>query len=451
MNDGRKDALLANRLNGLLELLGRDKVLAVLHQHGTGRFCKRIDNVQLLWVIVGFGLFANKSYRELFRLIAECGRALPTRAAICAARKRLPAAVLACLYEELVGLLATPRSCPTAFYKGLRLMGIDGTLLDCYDSEVNRHFFQRPSNQSGSGAFPKLRLVTLAELGTRLLWRSVIGTYRDCERTLAGQLLQHLTSKQLLLADRHFGVAPIIYRLINGNIPFLIRAKKSHIFPVETQLADQSFLSRIYINKNDRVCKRPGKTIRVIRYTLEDPARPGHREDHVLLTNLMSSKKHPAKELVCLYHERWQEEIAFGELKQRLHQGRVLRSQSPEMVRQEVWGLLFAHFVIRTLVYQAAKRRGVAPSRISCTATINILQLNLREAPRGQRASKRLRRGWLRQMLDDIRLEIMPLRKPRTNPRVIKKRSVARKTKHDYHRKPPPPNPCFASVIRISI
>ncbi|MEO1530503.1 MAG: transposase, partial [Planctomycetota bacterium] len=255
----------------------------------------------------------------------------------------------------------------------------------------------------------------------------------------------------LLLGDRHFGVAPIICRLIDDKVPFLIRVKKGHIFRVEERLADGSYLSTIYLGKNDRVCKRPGKRVRVIRYTLDDPARCGHGEEHVLVTSLLCPKQCPAKELICLYHERWEEEIAFGEMKQTLHGGRVLRSQSPEMIRQEVWGLLLAHFVIRKLAYQAAIKNKVEPSRISFTATVNIIHLQLAEAPPGRGLRSRLMKQWLAVTIEAIRLEVLPPRRARINPRVVKKRSVACPTKYDHHRKPPRPHPDFAETIKIPI
>jgi hypothetical protein len=450
MNDATKDALTSNRLCGMLHLLGTEQVQALLNQQVSGRTKWRVSNLHLLWVIVGFGLFAGKSYRNLFRLTTG-GITPPTRAAICAARKRLSAETLQQIHDAVVGWIATPKKCPRAFYKGLRLVGIDGTLLDCFDSDANRGHFHRPTNQSGHGAFPKLRLVALCELGTRVLYRSVIGTYHDCERVLADRLLRHLSPKCLLLGDRHFGVAPIICRLIDDEVPFLIRVKKGHVFPVEKQLADGSYLSTIYLGKNDRVCKRPGKRVRVIRYTFDDPARSGHGEEHVLVTSLLCPKRYPAKELICLYHERWEEEIAFGEMKQTLHGGRVLRSQSPEMTRQEIWGLLLAHFVIRKLAYRAAIKNKVEPSRISFTATINVVHLQLAEAPSGRGPQSRLMKQWLAVTIDAIRLELLPPRRQRINPRVVKKRSVARKTKHDHHRKPPPPHPDFAATIKIPI
>jgi len=447
----REKTMLSNRLSGLLEILGRDKVTSFLCEHGTGRFCKRVDNVQLIWVIVGFGLFVCKSYRELFRIVNVGSLQLPSRATIAAARKRLSPEWLELLHSQVVQLLATPKRCPGAFYKGLRLVGIDGTLLDCYDSDSNRKYFHRPSNQSGNGAFPKIRMVALAELGTRVLWRCAIGGYLDCERVLAEQLIKFLTPGHLLLADRHFGVAPIIYKLFSAGIPFLIRTKKSHIFIVDKRLSDGSFLSKIYIGKNDRKCNRPGKTVRVIRYTIDDPVRGDRTQEHVLVTNLLDPKRNPAKELIVLYHERWEEEIAFREFKETLHHGKVLRSQSPELVKQELWGMLLAHFVIRKMLYQAAITSDIAPSSLSFKATFEIVQVRLEKAPAVKGKSTRSMREWFKLLIKEISIEVIPSRQPRINPRVVKKRSKSTKTKYDYHRKPSPPIPKFIETIRMSI
>jgi hypothetical protein len=451
MEDRRKESMLSNRLSGLLEILGRDKVTSFLAEHETGRFCKRVDNVQLIWVIVGFGLFVRKSYRELFRIINVGDLQIPSRATIAAARKRLLPQWLELLHSQTVELLATPKRCPSAFYKGLRLIGIDGTLLDCYDSDSNRQIFHRPTNQSGSGAFPKVRIVALVELGTRVLWRCVIGNYHECERALGEQLIRFLKPAHLLLADRHFGVSPIIYKLFAARIPFLIRTKKSHIFPVEMSLSDGSFISKIYSGKNDRNSNRPGKTIRVIRYTIDDPVRGDCAQTHVLLTNLLDPKKHPAKELIVLYHERWEEEIAIREIKETLHHGEVLRSQSPGLIKQELWGILLAHFVIRKLLYQAAISNAIPPSSVGFKATFEIVQLRLEKAPTGKKRSTRSVRAWLQVLIEEISFEVIPSRQPRVNPRVVKKRSKSKKTKHDHHRNPRPPNPNFVETIKMSI
>jgi hypothetical protein len=436
------------RLRALKQIVSQSKISKLLGAQGQTRFCKRITNLQLIWLIVGMGLFAGKSYRSIFRLFVASEILVPCRATLTMARKRLTAKFFELLYQTIVHLLAkSPEKHSHSFYKNLRLMGIDGTLLDVSDSRDNRKKFGRPSNQSCPGAFPKARVLSLCELGTRVLWRSVIGGYSTSEQKLALSLLKFLDRRMLLLADRNFGVAPIIYPLLARGVSFLIRVKKSQCFPVEKALSDGSFLSTIYIDKNDRRAGRKGKTVRVIRYTHRDPNRTGYQEVHVLVTSLLDAEKYPASEMANLYHVRWEEEIAFSECKVSLGNNEVLRSQSPEMVRQEIWGLLISHFIIRKLIFQAAERAGVPSTRISFTSAMDILHTRLPEAPRSQRKIRK----WLQALIIEISLEQLPPRSNRINPRKVKKRSKHWPTKKDRDRSPPKPTGSFKEFIEILI
>jgi hypothetical protein len=436
------------RLRGLKQILRQRLIDRALGDQLKTRYCKRITNEQLIWLIVGMGLFAGKSYRQIFRLCTTPATTVPIRATLTTARKRLSAELLEKLYVAVVQLLATsPVKHPFAYYKGLRLMGVDGTLLDCPDVDANRESFGRTSNQTSHGAFPKVRVVSLCELGTRVLWRSIIGTYHQSEQKLTLPLLEYLERGMLLLADRHFGIAPIIYRLIGQKIPFLIRVKKSQLFPIEKVLSDGSYLSSIYSGKNDRRSGRPGETIRVIRYTHRDPNRIGCGEVHVLVTSLLDADQHPPTELIELYHVRWEEEIAFSEWKVAMCDGVMLRSQSPEMVRQEIWGMLLSHYIVRKLIFRSAKEAGVDPIGISFTGALDILHARLPEAKKSRTMTKK----WLAELISEISRERLPARVDRINPRKLKKRSQAWPTKHDSDRSPPKPSGPFADQIEISI
>ena len=436
------------RLRGLKQIVSQKSIDRLVGDQLQSRYCKRITNQQLIWLIVGLGLYAGKSYRQIFRLTVEAGTCVPTRATLTTARKRLSAELLEQLYSGIVKLLAKSSTEHSfAFYQGLRLMGIDGTLLNCPDTDSNRKTFGRTSNQTSHGAFPKVRVVSLCELGTRVLWRSIIGTYHQSERKLTLPLLEFLDKGMLLLADRHFGVAPIIYPLLGREVPFLIRAKKSQLFPIEKVLSDGSYLSRIYLGKNDRVLKRPGKPIRVIRYTHRDPHRTGCGEVHVLVTSLLDADPYPAVELIELYHVRWEEEIAFSEWKVSLCGGVMLRSQSPEMIRQEIWGMLISHFIVRALIFRAAEEASIQPMAISFTGALDILHARLPEVKACRPAARR----WMAALISEIALEQLPPRDNRINPRKIKKRSKAWPTKHDRDRNPPKPRGLFADQVEISI
>lgn len=449
MCDGtREQTCDSARLRALKVILSPEAIRRQVGDQLPSRYCKRITNDQLIWLIVGLGLFAGESYRQIFRLCAATSVLVPSRATLTTARKRLTSGLFEQLTHGIVRLLANLTANHSfAFYKGLRLIGIDGTLLDCPDTDANRKGFGRTSNQSSHGAFPKVRVVSLCELGTRVLWRSIIGTYHQSEQKLMRPLLEHLNRGMLLLADRHFGVAPIIYPLLSRKIPFLIRFKIDRIFTVEEPLHDGSYLSTIYLGKNDRARKRPGRTVRVIRYTHRDTHRPGSGVGHLLVTSLLDATKHPAQELVELYHVRWEEEIAFSEWKVSMCQSKMLRSQSPEMVRQEIWGILLSHFIVRTLILRGAEQAQVEPRTISFTGALDILHARLPDA----KQSRRLRRRWLADLITEISKEQLPQRVDRINPRKLKKRSKAWPTKQDTDRSPPKPTGTFASQIIISI
>jgi hypothetical protein len=436
------------RLQGLKQIVNESLIKRIIGDQLPTRYCKRINNQQLIWLIVGMGLFAGKSYRQIFRLWTTPATTVPIRATLTTARKRVLAGILEQIYLAVVQLLAkSPAEHGFAFYKGLRLMGIDGTLLDCPDTDFNREAFGRTSNQTSHGAFPKVRVVSLCELGTRVLWRSVIGSYRQSEQKLTLPLLSHLDKSMLLLADRHFGVAPIIYPLLHRKAPFLIRVKKGQLFPVEKVLSDGSYLSTIYLGKNDRACKRPGKKVRVIRYTHNDPNRTGCGEVHVLVTSLLDASKYLGAELIELYHVRWEEEIAFSEWKVAMSQGKLLRSQSPEMVRQEIWGMLISHYILRTLIHRSAEEAGVEPMQISFTGALDILQARLPEVKK----SRPMKKKWLADVISEIGREQIPPRAQRINPRKLKNRSKAWPTKRDSDRSPPKPSGPFAEYVSISI
>lgn len=449
MCDGKRAAESDSaRLRSLKQVLPQRLINKAIGDQLETRYCKRITNQQLIWLIVGMGLFAGKSYRQIFRLCVSPATAVPSRATLTTARKRLSADLLEKLYVAVVKLLAkSPAKHPFAYYKGLRLIGVDGTLLDCPDTDANRKAFGRTSNQTSHGAFPKVRVVSLCELGSRVLWRSIVGTYHQSEQKLTLPLLEYLDRGMMLLADRHFGIAPIICPLIKRKVAFLIRVKKSQLFPVEKVLSDGSYLSTIYPCKNDRRCGRPGKTVRVIRYTHRDPHRTGCGEVHVLVTSLLDAERYPATELIELYHTRWEEEIAFSEWKVAMCQGVMLRSQSPEMVRQELWGMLLSHFIVRTLIFRSAEEAGVEPIQISFTGALDILHARLPEATKSRPMAKK----WLAELIREIGREQLPPRVARINPRKLKKRSKAWPTKHDSDRKPPPPSGPFAEQIEISI
>src|SRR5262245_19383214 len=193
----------------------------------------------------------------------------------------------------------------------------------------------------------------------------------------------------------------------------------------------------MYPSRSHRGRDEGGIVVRIIEYTLKGT---GHAEDgkvHRLLTTLLDAKEHPAEELIVLYHERWEEELAIDELKTHLREKVVLRSQTPALVVQEIEGLMLAHYAVRALMQEAAAGEGLDPDRLSFTATLKVLRCRLPEVPK----SKAGRRRWWRDLVAAVGEQVLPQRRPRVNPRVIKRKMSNWKKKRPHHRNPPRPMP----------
>ncbi len=185
--------------------------------------------------------------------------------------------------------------------------------------------------------------------------------------------------------------------------------------------------------------------MRMIEYTLDDPKRPGHKEKHRLLTTLLDASLHPAKTLIELYHVRWEEELAIDELKTHQMERPVLRSQTPAGVVQELYALLLDHFVLRVLMFEAAQKARVAPLAISFVGTLKILRCRIPECPRRRTAQRR----WWRNLVAEVAEELLPPRRNRLNPRVIKRKTSKWLKKRPKHRAYPQPDRPFADAIVV--
>ena len=351
----------------------------------------------------------------------------------------------------MVKPLATPQTLG-AFYHGLRLVGIDGTVLDVPDTPANATRFGRSSNGYGDGAFPQLRKVSLVELGTRVEFAFVMGGYRDREQTLVKQLWDRIPSDALVLEDRGFFSYEHWKILSERGIKLLIRLKKDLILRPIERLSDGSFLSKIYPSPEDRDRDRNGIVIRVIEYTLNDPQRTGHGEVHRLGTNLFDHTLCPAFELACMYHERWEEELVFDE--QKTHQDprcptkpTHLRSQTPAGVEQELYALSLAHFTVRSLMLQAAEQEHIDVDRLSFTGCLQILQARLPECD--STTPERLEQ-WYQLLLAELAQEVIDPRRNRVNARVVKRRASKFPKTRPEHRGRPPLQKTFAETVLIT-
>lgn len=384
----------------------------------TGRASERERDLPapvMVYYAIALALYMGSSTREVLRCLLEGLRWLwgaeavkvAGKSGISQARSRLGEAPLRRLYEDLVQPIAT-RATQGAWYRGWRLASLDGTCLDVADSEENRAEFGTPGASRGASAFPQLRLVALVENGTHVLFGARLGRYADGEATLARDVLAALRPGMLCLADRYFFGHALWQRAAGTGADLLWRVKANLRLPRETVLPDGSYLSTVYPSETDRRHRTNGLQLRVVEYQLEGIA--GAEPLYRVVTSLLDPKQAPAAELAALYHERWEIEVALAELKTQLRGARVvLRSKTPKLVRQEVWGLLLAHFAIRGLMHEAALQADEDPDRLSFSHAVRVIRRKLPQfaalSPSGQvcpasggagRDPRRARREWPR-------------------------------------------------------
>ena len=362
-----------------------DTVHRILRE--TGRASQRQRNLPahvMVYYVIALALYMQVSYGEVLRCLLEglewlgleVRRIRTTgRSAISQARARLGVEPLRKLYDEVVVPIATGQT-KGAWYRSWRLVSIDGTTLDTADTELNEEAFGRPGASRGRSGFPQMRVVSLVENGTHVLFGAHEGSYRTGESTLAREVLAHLTSAMLCIADRGFFGYGLWKHACATGADLLWRVKKNLRLPCIERLPDGSYLSKVYASAQDRRHDRQGIVVRVIEYSLEGAARaePLYR----LITTIVDSTQAPAEELAALYQERWEIETAFGEFKTHLRGRRiVLRSKTPELVRQEFYGLLLAHFAIRGLMHEAALKAGIDPDTVSFVHAVRVVRRKL--------------------------------------------------------------------------
>jgi len=263
-----------------------------------------------------------------------------------------------------------------AWYRHWQLVSLDGSTLDVADEQENVQAFGRPGVSRGASAYPQIRFVALVENGTHVLFGTRLGGYATGEITLAPEVMVALQKGMLCLADRNFFGFRLWNQARAQGADLLWRIKKNLRLPVEKRLPDGSYRSRIYPSERDRRHQTNGVVVRVIDYRLDGvaDAEPLYR----LVTTILDPSAAPAEELAALYHERWEIEGALDELKTHLRGAKiVLRSKTPDLVRQEFYGLLLAHFAIRGLMHEAALRVGEDPDRLSFLHAVRVLRRKL--------------------------------------------------------------------------
>jgi thymidylate kinase len=359
-----------------------EKVHDALHQAKRASVRERdLPAHVVVYYVIALALYMRSSYREVLRCLLEgvqwlLDPSLPVKVAgksgISQARSRVGAEPLQILYEAVVAPIAESRT-RGAWYRQWRFVSLDGSTLDVADTAENDEAFGRPGASRGSSAFPKIRFVALLENGTHILWNARMARYATDEITLAGDVVPGLRKGMLCLADRFFPSYQLWQAAAKSGADLLWRVRQSARLEVDQRLPDGSYLSRIYASTKDRRKQRNAILVRVIEYRLKDV--PGAEPIYRLITTILDPTAAPAKELAALYHERWEIETSLDELKTHLRGAQiVLRSKTPELVRQEFYGLLMAHYAVRGLMHEAALRAGEDPDRLSFLHSVRVVQ-----------------------------------------------------------------------------
>ena len=404
-----------------------DKIEAVLAATGKASVRRRALPAQVVvYYVIALALYMQSSYREVLRCLLEGLQWLSKpgtkikvagNAAISQARSRLGASVLRQLHDECVQPIAVAAT-RGAWYRGWRLVSIDGSTLDIADQKRNAAAYGRPAASRGASAYPQLRFVSLLEAGTHVLFGTRMGAYARSEIALAGEVIPHLRQEMLCLADRHFFSYPLWNKARASGADLLWRSKKNLILPCQQRLPDGSYLSCIYPSQRARRRGSDAVRVRVIEYRLEGV--PGCEPFYRLLTTILDPEQAPAQELAALYPQRWEIETALDELKTHLRGARiVLRSKTPELVEQEFYGLLLAHFAIRGLLHEAALKADEDPDRLSFLHAVRVVR---RKLPRFVAVPPRHRKAFHEAVLEEILEERVVSSRGRRNPRAVKRK-----------------------------
>jgi hypothetical protein len=364
--------------------------------------------------VLALTLFADQGYRAVWRqlagAVAGLGAATPSSAALAKARRRVGMAPLAALFARVRGAQADG-GLAGAFRFGLRLVAWDATKLDVPDSPDNIAMFTRPRNGGSGGGFPQVRLLTLIEVGTHAVMDAAFGT--GSEQELARQVLPTLGPGMLLLADRNFPGWRMWWQTAATGADLLWRIKTSVHLPRVGTFTDGSWLA---------VLPRPGRHgrcgvwVRVIDYWVHVADQHGQvrAERFRLITTLTDPLVAAAEELATCYHDRWEAETGYQALK--THQRgprRVLRSEHPDVINQEIYAYLITHQALRQLMTHAAAGAGLDPDRLSFTTALRLV---CRSVTIQIKATARTLTAAVRECLQDRNT-----RRDRVSPRAVKR------------------------------
>lgn len=332
----------------------------------------------MFYFVLVLCLFPQESYRSAMKILLQAfgrgipARPVPTAAAIGNARRRLGADPVETIVRQVIQPVATPDT-QGAWYRAWRLVAFDGTTFTVPDTEENDAQFGRPGSGrgDGKGAYPQAQAACLVELGTHAVLDARLEPYRVSENVLIEEMFTALRPEMLALADRGIYSARRWAHAVASGADLLWRVPSSLILPPVQALADGSYLAEITPPKKSGM---PPFRVRVIEYILPDVA-DGKDELYRLITSIFDPAQAPAKDLAGLYHERWDIEGFFKQIKSvQLGADKILRSKSPDGVRQEFWAHLGVHYATMRIAVDAAQQSNMDPDRISHKNTVRIIR-----------------------------------------------------------------------------
>ncbi|MDQ1022714.1 hypothetical protein QF035_009217 [Streptomyces umbrinus] len=359
-----------------------DRVVAAC---GRSERRKRLLPARLVvYFVLGLALFSPAPYLEVMRHLVAGLRGLgllgdwhvPAKSSLFRARQRLGSEPLRVLFATTAKPMATEAT-PGAFWRGLRVLAVDGTCWDVADSEANQAAFGRPGNGRGTGrsAFVQVRMAALVEVGSHAVLDAELAGCRTGEVTLVGRLPRSCGPGQLVLADREFLGVPLWQAFTATGADLLWRVPANRVLPIDRPLRDGSWISRIHAGTD--ASHRNPVTVRVLAYQLKDTA-----QDYRLITTLLDARRYPARQLAALYRERWEIESVFAEIKTHQRGAKVvLSSKTPDGVLQQIWAHLLVHHALRELMLRTAATRQLDPDRISFTETLRSARRSVTVTP----------------------------------------------------------------------
>ena len=415
---------------------------------------RKLTLVLTVWLVIALQLYPTVAIAGVLRKLARGLRfiwpdptlPLPGDSARAYRRAQVGARPIVTLFKQVCQPIATPQT-HGAFLFGLRLMALDGTTEDVPDTPANAALFGRHTSARGASAFPQLQGVYLVECGTHCVVDAGFWPCHTSERVGGFRLLRSVRRGMLLMWDRGFHAFDMV-RAARHRQAHVLSRLPAHVKPQPLRpLPDGSLLAALLPSEDARRGRGEHMLVRVITYTITDPALPGYGKEHRLITTLLNPRLAPAHDVACAYHERWEIEVVIDELDthQRLV-GRTLRSLTPVGVLQELYGVLLAHYAVRVLMHEAALRADVDPDRLSFVHALEVVRDAVAEF---QMVAAEQQQALYERMLQDIAARRLPARRVRSNARVVKRKMSNFKLKRAEHYRPPKPQGTFAEAVQV--